>query len=50
MTGLVHVRRSEKINRSNVYWKVIKVRVGSILLGKKKCIWILVHSYQNIYS
>ena len=36
MVGLVHVRRLEKGNRSDIYWRVIKVCVGSILLEEKK--------------
>ena len=30
MVGLVRVRRWEKRNRSNVYWRVVKVCVDSI--------------------
>ena len=30
MVGLVHVKRREKRNRSDVYWRVVKVCVSNI--------------------
>ena len=45
MVELVYVRRWEKRNRCNAYWRIVKVCVGSIGHGGIETFWV-----QNLYK
>ena len=48
MVGLVHIRRWKKGNSSNIYWRVVKVCVGSTQYGGIEAFCLLM--YWNILS
>ena len=55
MVGLVHVRKWEKRNRSDVYWGVLKVCTGSIQIGgiEAFCLlryWVIFSTISSLYA